>query len=173
MDLSTTTLKKGHHQLNLCSQLEVTLGCLFFYVWMTSRYWWTHTHSSIYIQWQNRTKSTILIWLYGPYLMNAIKKSRDGLLASTNEIWMSENLNRWNLNKQRFGRIRIRMSKGPNEQQSEELKKQMTKEAVRTCKSCLKHVSLWNWLILWQNTLYLYLGRSRMGLILQGTRVQV
>ena len=64
--------------------------------------------------------------------MNAIKKSRDGLLASTNEIWMSENLNRWNLNKQRFGRIRIRMSKGPNEQQSEELKKQMTKEAVRT-----------------------------------------
>ena len=132
-----------------------------------------NTHSSIYIQWQNRTKSTILIWLYGPYLMNAIKKSRDGLLASTNEIWMSENLNRWNLNKQRFGRIRIRMSKGPNEQQSEELKKQMTKEAVRTCKSCLKHVSLWNWLILWQNTLYLYLGRSRMCLILQGTRVQV
>ena len=26
-----------------------------------------------------------------------------------------------------------------------------------------------NWLILWQNTLYLYLGRSRMCLILQET----
>ena len=32
---------------------------------------------------------------------------------------------------------------------------------------------LCNWLILWQNALYLYLGRSRMCLILQETRFQV
>ena len=32
---------------------------------------------------------------------------------------------------------------------------------------------LCNWLILWQNTLYLYLGRSRMCLILQETLFQV
>ena len=32
---------------------------------------------------------------------------------------------------------------------------------------------LCNWLILWQNALYLYLGRSKMCLILQGTRFQV
>ena len=31
---------------------------------------------------------------------------------------------------------------------------------------------LYNWLILWQNTLYLYLGRSRMCLILQETLFQ-
>ena len=32
---------------------------------------------------------------------------------------------------------------------------------------------LCNWLILWQNALYLYLGRSKMCLILQKTRFQV
>ena len=33
---------------------------------------------------------------------------------------------------------------------------------------CWGHI-LCNWLILWQNALYLYLGRSRMGLVLQET----
>ena len=33
--------------------------------------------------------------------------------------------------------------------------------------------NLCNWLIFWQNALYLYLGRSRMCLMFQGTRVQV
>ena len=31
---------------------------------------------------------------------------------------------------------------------------------------------LWNWLIFWQNALYLYLGRSRMCLMLQETSFQ-
>ena len=42
------------------------------------------------------------------------------------------------------------------------------------CFTCYEHMSniLCNWLILWQNAFYLYLGRSMMFLILQNTRFQ-
>ena len=42
------------------------------------------------------------------------------------------------------------------------------------CFTCYEHMSniLCNWLILWQNAFYLYLGRSMMFLILQKTRFQ-
>ena len=44
---------------------------------------------------------------------------------------------------------------------------------VRTYVDIVRDICYVNWLIHWQNALYLYLGRSKMSLLLQGTRVQV
>ena len=44
---------------------------------------------------------------------------------------------------------------------------------VRTYVDIVRDICYVNWLILWQNTLYLYLGRSKMSLLLQGTRVPI
>ena len=46
-------------------------------------------------------------------------------------------------------------------------------KGVRTYLRIVRDICYVYWLILWQNALYLQLDRSRMGLILQGTRVQV
>ena len=46
-------------------------------------------------------------------------------------------------------------------------------EFVRTYVESVRNICDVNWLIFWQNAFYLYLGRSKMDLVLQGTRVQV
>ena len=57
------------------------------------------------------------------------------------------------------------------EKEKEEGINSLILKGVRTYLRIVRDIYYVYWLILWQNALYLQLGRSRMGLVLQGTSV--